>query len=90
MHSNVAVSALSNSSRRSDSSFICDPRGCILLGSGETNSLARAVNRRNPAILDHDDIARHLPLCDYCVNLDGTPSLRRYVSKHNRVSCVSF
>ena len=83
MHSNVTVNALSNNSRRSDSSLVCDPRGCILLGCGEANSLTRAVNRRNPAILDHDDIARHLPLCDYCVNLVPPPSLRLYVSKHN-------
>lgn len=83
MHSNVAVSALSNSSRRSDSSFICNPRGCVFLGLGETDSFTRSVNRRNPAILDHDDIARHLPLCDYCVNLELLSSLRWYVSKHN-------
>ena len=69
MHSNVAVSALSNSSRRSDSSFICDPRGCVLLGLGETDSFTRAVNRRNPAILNHDDIARHYLEMNYCVSL---------------------
>ena len=69
MNSNTAVSALSNSSRRSDSLFVGDPAGCIFLGGGEADTFARAINRRNPAILDHDDIASHYLEVDYCVTL---------------------
>jgi len=69
MNSNRTVSALSNNSRRSDSPFISHPTRSIILCSRKTDPRAWPVDRCDPAIVDHDDIARHRVYVEYCASL---------------------
>lgn len=69
MNSNRAVSALSNNSRRSDSPLISHPTRSIILCGRKTDPISWSVNRCDPAIVNHDDIARHCVSVEYCAIL---------------------